>query len=734
MEETIDRVTIQGKTYIVDIKSSPIIGEGKPFVFEDLREERQVVKHDDLFLISNRNGDIPANNTGGLGLYSQDVRYLSCLELRVNGHIPTLLSSTTESGFTASILSCNGQFDGIPQQTVRIQRESVIFGALHERVSITNYNSFPIKLTLAVSFDSDFADMFEVRGMRRERRGRYLEPVIDEKTATFTLAYLGVTGELLETRIHFSENLPAHIEDRTAIYQFHLDPHSTQRFSYSISTLRAEKPTVAISPVYYEHAVASANASFSDYLERCARVETDNRLFNRTLDRSLRDLFILRNSFDGENYVAAGVPWFASLFGRDSLISSMQTMMLNSKLMRDTLVLLARYQGQRVDPWRDEEPGKILHELRLGEMARSGEIPHTPYYGSVDSTPLWLMGLARYYSWTADLEFVQKMWPAALSAIEWMDRYGFQDGYLVYHRSSDKGLLNQGWKDSGDSVIHRDGTLADSPIALCEAQGYAYAAKLRCGELARALGDERLARKLQQEADDLKERFNRDFWLDDIDYCAMALDANKRAIASVTSNPGHCLWTGIFTPEHTRSVAERLFAPDMYSGWGLRTLSQQSIAFNPMSYHNGSIWPHDNGIIARGLRLYGFITESLRIVSSLFEVAITQPYFRLPELFCGFARDVQEVPVQYPVACSPQAWAAGSIYHLLMCMLNLVPDTPQNRLHIIDPQLPDWLNSVTIQNLHVGSSVLNLKFFRSGVRTICEVMEKRGNIRVMIES
>ena len=408
--------------------------------------------------------------------------------------------------------------------------------------------------------------------------------------------------------------------------------------------------------------------------------------------------------------------------------------MLNPEIAKETLTLLAKYQGKVDDDWREEEPGKILHELRFGELARTQEIPHTPYYGTVDATPLWLMLYAEYFAWTHDGETLEQLWSNALAAMDWIDRNLKETGYLSYIRKSKRGLLNQGWKDSGDCIVDRKGELANGAITLCEVQAYVYSAKMRLAEIARMKKRLDLADRWQEDARNLKARFNRDFWIEDQDFCALSLDGDGKQVDSISSNPGHCLQLGIFTPENAYSVAERLRAPDMFNGWGIRTLSSLSPAYNPMGYHVGSVWPHDNAIIAMGLRSLGLVDQALEIFQGLFDMTSMQPYQRPPELFCGYERNGDEAPVRYPVACTPQAWATGSIFQLLQMMVNLVPDAPNNCLRIIDPALPESINSLSLHNLRVGATILDLEFERSGSTTACRVAKKRGNLRVVIEA
>jgi glycogen debranching enzyme len=560
---------------------------------------------------------------------------------------------------------------------------------------------------------------------------RVVEPNPDE----LIMAYQGLDNSLVESRIQFQHRPPNHLKGHTAIWQLHLESHETQLLGYRLVMMNNNRSaSVVNAPVTLIQAKAAEMMEEKTWCEQATRIRSDNKAFNQVIERAEQDVYLLRQTFGKHRVLSAGVPWFSTLFGRDSIIAASQTLILDPAIARETLTVLAHYQGKTNDDWREEEPGKILHELRLGEMARCQEVPHTPYYGTVDATPLWLMLYAEYYAWTHDRETLDRLWNNALAAMEWIDRNCEETGYLPYSRRSRRGLVNQGWKDSGDCIVDRNGHLAQGAIALCEVQGYVYAAKIRLSEIARMKKRLDLADRWQEEAHDLKVRFNRDFWLPDQGYCALALDGDGKPVDSITSNPGHCLHLGILLPEHARSVAERLQAPDMFNGWGIRTLSSLSPAYNPMGYHIGSVWPHDNGMIAMGLRSLGLVEQALEVAQGLVDMTLQQPYQRPPELFCGYERTGDSSPVKYPVACSPQAWATGTIFQLLQMMVNLVPDAANNYLRIIDPALPESIHRLSLQNLRVGQTLIDLEFERSGSTTACRVTKKRGNLRVVIEA
>ncbi len=745
--------------------SETIVLEGKTFTLADEKEISEwpcvvsqrpqptiTLKDDDLFLVTDTMGNISDcylyGSTPSMGMFCRDTRFLSRLELQIERRSPILLSSNADKGFALSVLCTNPDLENLfKADTLGIRREIVLNGALFEEIEVANYNTTSISFELSLSFDADFVDLFEVRGHHRQKRGRVLhlvEPKSDGiisafpqpyKEESLTLAYQGLDNSTMESLIQFQHLQPSHFQGYTAVWRVELAAHETKKLGYRLNIFTNNQPSSAISAAStLSQAKAAELMEEQKWLQQITRISSDKSLFNRVLGRAEQDIYLLLQSFGKHKTVSAGVPWFSTLFGRDSIITASQTLMLNSQIAKETLMLLAEYQGQTENIWREEEPGKILHELRLGEMARCQEIPHTPYYGTVDATPLWLMLYAEYYSWTHDQETLEAMWPHALAAMDWIDNQLQATGYLSYTRKSKGGLINQGWKDSNNCIVNRKGEIATGSITLCEVQAYVYAAKNRLAEIAKIQQRPDLAELWQKEAKELKTRFNQDFWLEDEDFCALALDGDGKPVDSITSNPGHCLNLGILTPAKAYSVAERLRAPDMFNGWGIRTLSSLSPAYNPMGYHIGSVWPHDNSIIAMGLRSLGLIDQSLELFQGLFNMTSKQPYQRPPELFCGYEMNGDNSPVQYPVACSPQAWATGSIFQLLQMMVNLVPDAQNNCLRIIDPALPKSINHLSFHNLRVGGTILDLEFERVGNTTACRVAKKRGNLRVVIEA
>ncbi len=739
---TPDIVELDGKTF-VPADRIPIAEW--PSVLNEEPQPTLTIKDNDMFLVTDTLGNIACSFrndvNASMGLFCNDTRFLSRLELQIEGHAPVLLNSTANKGFILSVLCTNPNIENcLKPDTISIRREVVLNGALFEEIEISNYSTSAVSFELSISFDADFVDLFEVRGFDRQNRGQRLRAVRDGKpaeleTGELTLAYQGLDGSIMESRIEFQECLPDFFKDYTAIWQLNLESHQTKKIGYRLQMWMNNKPISRIhAPVTLGQAKAAEFMEEQHWAQQATHIRTDRAIFNQAIERAEQDIYLLRQSFEKGTVLSAGVPWFSTLFGRDSIIAASQTLMLNPSLARETLIVLAEYQGKKDDDWRDEQYGKILHEIRFGEMARTQEVPHTPYYGTVDATPLWLMLYAEYFAWTGDTEILERLWPNALAAMDWIDRNCQETGYLIYSCHSTRGLANQGWKDSGDCIVNRKGEQAQAPIALCEVQAYVYAAKVRLSEIAKMKKRIDLCDRWQEEARDLKNRFNRDFWMEEEGFCALALDGEGKQVDSISSNPGHCLSLGILTPEKAYSVAERLRAPDMFNGWGIRTLSSLSPAYNPMGYHIGSVWPHDNSLIAMGLRSLGLIDQALEIFQGLIDMTLQQPYQRPPELFCGYERNGDDTPIRYPVACSPQAWATGSIFQLLQMIMNLVPDAPNNCLRIIDPALPESINSLLLQNLKVGGTLLDLEFQRSGNTTSCRVAKKRGNLRVVIEA
>jgi glycogen debranching enzyme len=719
----------------------------------------QVLKHENAFLLTDQFGDIHADSRG-LGLYCGDTRVLSCSVMRVAGLRPVLLQGSMGGNFRGTIHLTNpnidrniaaktGASDPMAGRKLGITRERLIgAGALQERLVVENHaehqETFDIELELA----ADGADIFEVRGYPRPKRGTCLPIACTDRRMTFR--YDGLDGVRRATHVVLGQaprSIGPAVEDDVhppvggwvrVCWRFTLAPGERREVSWLtwLTEAPSDNRDTELFPEPPRVAADEAAGAYHAWVRGSTAVQTDHELFNLTLTRGLNDLRLLVNAGPGEaeRYIAAGVPWFSTLFGRDSIIASLQVLGFRPQLALETLEVLAARQATAVDDERDAEPGKILHEVRTGEMARTGELPFRPYYGSVDATPLWLILLGQTYDWTGDRGLIDRFWPNALAALEWIDRYGDRDGdgFVEYARRTDRGLVNQGWKDSTDAIRDRSGQPASPPIALAEVQGYVYDAKLRMAGLARVRGETPLADRLERDAEALRERFEAAFWLDGERYYAMALDADKRPADAIGSNAGQCLWTGIVSNERARFVADRLLAPELFSGWGIRTYASGQPGYNPLGYHTGSVWPHDTSLIAGGLKRYGFHDEANRLVGSVFEAAQRFPEFRLPELFCGFDRDTSPMPVPYPVACSPQAWAAGAAFLFLQTMLGLRPHADRRELELFRPNLPDWLGKVTLTNLRIGDAAVDLLFHRWRGTTSAEVLRKVGDVAVTI--
>ncbi len=710
-----------------------------PALLADIASKVLAVKEGETFLYTDVEGNLDDRKEFGLGLYHRDTRFLSHFIMKLSGRDPFLLSSSAERGYMSYIDLTNPDLydDGhvaVAQQTLNIRRVRAINGRVFERIRIKNYNAHPVELSVQFSLAADFADIFEVRGLSPGLPGHYEAPWVDRKQARF--AYKGEDGVLRETLMEFDPE-PDRLEvvgDRIEIeFRVRLAPHQTKLIS---TTFEPVVDGVRPPDIEFDGAIHRLRRSYEDWERESTQIITDNELFNQLLTRGLRDLRALHYSTEEDGGVfAAGIPWYVAIFGRDSLIAAHQLLAVNPGPARQALRLLARYQGTEDNPWRDEEPGKILHEVRNGELAGAGDIPHQRYFGSADATPLFIFLYAQYFRWTGDVEFALELLPNVLAALEWIEKWGDidGDGFVEYRSRSPRGIENQGWKDSFDSVVHADGRLADPPIALAEVQGYVYMAKERLADVFEILGDRVTANRLRTEAETLKARFNQAFWMEDERFFAGALDGEKRPVKTIVSNPGHCLYANIVDPAKAEDVARRLLQPDMFSGWGIRTMSKGATPYNPMSYHNGSVWPHDNALIAAGLKRYGFLKATNRVASAIFDAAIHADYMRLPELFCGFTRRAPNQPVAYPVACSPQAWAAGAPFLMLQAILGLSARGHENMLTVNKPHLPPWLNVVELRNLRVGRSTTSLVFRRQGEITAFSLLERKGDVRVVME-
>jgi len=700
-------------------------------------DRTRVLLHGDTFAIFDRYGDIHPIGFGQQGLFHSDTRYLSRLELRIGNVRPLLLSSTIRDDnilFTVDLTNPDLEFASgrfLPRGMLHIFRTKFLLDtSCFERIIVHNYGEEPVDVDLNLAFGADFCDIFEIRGQRREQRGTVLPAEVDATKITFS--YRGLDNVLRRTRVQSSITPPVASESEILL-PIHLE--SQQELAFSLSVACESDGTSQVSASYDGGLAQVSGERVSSPLAN-VDIYTSNEQFNDWVNRSRADLAMLITATPFGPYPYAGVPWFSTVFGRDGIITALELLWLAPLVAKGVLSYLAANQAMNLDPDRDAEPGKILHEVRHGEMAQLREVPFGQYYGSVDSTPLFLVLAGAYYERTADREFLKSIWPNIEAALDWIDSFGDVDGdgFVEYSRTSTKGLVNQGWKDSGDGVPFPDGRLPEPPIALVEVQGYVYDAKLRMAELFRHLGQPERGAALRREASELRNRIRAAFWMEKPGTFALALDGRKRAVPTATSNAGHLLWSRVPTPEMARRLSARLLEPDFFSGWGVRTLSAAHPVFNPMSYHNGSIWPHDNAILVLGMALHGHARAALPIVRALYEAGVHSEFQRLPELYCGMPRERGTWPVNYPVSCSPQAWASGSLFMLLQALLGIYPEAPAHILHIRDPVLPDFLGELTVSHLAIGGSRVALQFRRHGTRTLANLLSVDGDpLQVRIE-
>ena len=737
---------------------------------ESTGTEKLVLKRGNLFAVTGRLGDIAPAGARDQGAYFEDTRFLSLLKLTVAGGPPVVLSTQTSSEYTSQVdltvtSTAFGGLFGDPVNFLHLRREQLIDDQFVERLTLTNFLVHEVDYWIEYAFAADFADQFEVRGARRRERGTFFRPLVDADSVT--CCYQGRDGVLYRSEVRFPVRAPDEIGPGRALFRFHLTPNQTAgvelhavpslftRFSGAsvreaadAARLPGARPPPLLSELPesgfhypgseqvlspprrrpFDERLVEARADYHRFANASTLLRSGDEAFNWSVDQSVADLKALNIVWDGKRVISAGIPWYASPFGRDALIAGYQALLVNPEVARDALFFLAAHQGKRVDDFREEEPGKILHEIRRGELARCGEVPHTPYYGSVDATPLFIILYTEYLQWTDDRETAEKLLPAAEAALRWIDEYGDKDGdgFIEYQRKTPRGLQNQGWKDSHDGIPHLDGTSAKPPIALVEVQGYCVDARRRMARLYRQLGRREEAARCAVAAQKLARGIEDAFWMEEAGYYALALDGEKRQVRSVASNQGHLLWSRAVPEARALRVARTMLDPASWSGWGIRTLARGQRAYNPLSYHNGTVWPHDNSLIAMGFSHYGLQKQAGRVLTGLYEAARQFRHHRLPELFCGMDRGERDLPVSYPVSCSPQAWASGAFFLLLRACLGLYPDAPHRMLKIVNPQLPPWMNEITLSRLRIGASTIALHFTRTGEGCFAALTESEG--------
>lgn len=696
-------------------------------------DRTRVLKYGKMFAVFDRYGDLQPVGLGEQGVYYQGTRFLSDFQLSFGPSRPLLLSSTVRadnSMFTADVsnLDMSSEDGTIPRGVVHLTRTKFLWrGACYEKFHVSNYGMKAVRFPLFIRFNADYADIFEVRGTKRKTRGWRLQDVV--KHDSVTLSYRGLDGVLRSTLIACSPP-PSNISDGEMRFDLSLDPRTEAVFNMTVACDPA--PDTALEN--YESAWLAVASEVLNAEQSACKISSPSKEFNDWMKRSQADVGMMIQGNPERNYPYAGVPWFSTVFGRDAIVTALQCLWLDPAIACGVLEYLALTQASDFIPEMDAEPGKIVHEIREGEMPALREVPFARYYGSVDSTPLFVMLAAGYHKRTGDLALLRKIWPNIQRALKWIEESGDRDhdGFVEYHRFSDQGLVHQGWKDSNDSVFHANGDLAKGPIALCEVQGYVYAAKKGAADLARALGDSSFAETLDTQAASLKSRFHQAFWCYDLGTYALALDGEKQPCRVRSSNAGHCLYTGIANPENARVLAQSLIGRDFFTGWGIRTIAKGESRYNPISYHNGSVWPHDNSIVAAGLARYGYKAEAGQILSAHLDASIVIELNRLPELLCGLERRPGEGPTLYPVACSPQAWAAGSAFLLLQSCLGLSIDAERKQITFEDPYLPDSISQLWIKHLRIGDSTVDVLLERNDYLVKVQAGENSDGISVIV--
>ncbi|HZP44679.1 MAG TPA: amylo-alpha-1,6-glucosidase [Candidatus Binataceae bacterium] len=691
------------------------------------------------FAVFDAAGDVLEMPQEPLGFFYRDTRYLSRFELRFAGETPYLLNSyaSRENAQLRVNLSNPDLADArgtikLARNSIQIERNWVIAGsALFHKIKLFNYFSRAIEVPLDLLLGVDFADIFHVRGVKRAARGGQLAPQVTADALIF--GYEGRDGVQRFSKLIF-EPAPVTLEADRASFVCTLQSDEAKELEVRVLVGSAEPAASVQVPRRFDAALTQRRRELDGLDAGWTRISASHESLDLLLQRSIADLTSMIRFAPEGSYLMAGIPWFATLFGRDSLLTALFVLPFNPALAVGTLKTLARLQGTTVDPQRDEQPGKIVHEIRGGELAAIGEVPFGRYYGSVDATPLFLWLLGRYVETSGDLTLAEELWPNACAALDWVERFGDRDGdgYVEYFCETAHGLVNQGWKDSADAIMHADGTLARSPIALCEVQGYVYAAYEAGAMLARRLNHADRAERMEQRAAALRASFANDFWLDSVGTVALALDSQKRPCGVMASNAGHCLATGLLNHQQAAVVADRLMGEDMFSGWGVRTLSARERRYNPMSYHNGSVWPHDNALLASGLGRYQRRQDAMRILNGLVQAAGQFKTGSLPELFCGFTRDERLGPVPYPVACHPQAWSAASVFMILQAVLGLEVRGFEQKLVIDSPALPDWLDWLRIERLKVGNGEVSLIIRRMPEGPAIGVLERHRAVSVEV--
>ena len=712
-----------------------------PGVVSLAASSRRTLKHGDSFAMFDEFGDVFEVEHSPAGLFHHDTRFLSRLQFTLEGHRPMVLSSTVQPDNVMLDVDLTNPdlFDArgnllLAKDTFHIARAKFLWDACcYELFTVTSYSDVRRKLRLGLDFGADFADLFEIRGYRRSRRGQVSARALGPAEVAFH--YQSVDGVARSTRISFGPQ-PARLSAATTQgrAEFELDLAARERRPISVTVQCVEGNGALAAERRFFVVRRLARRVLAEAREQAPVIETSNPMVNNVLERSSADLAMLMTETPHGAYPYAGVPWFSTPFGRDGILTAIEMLWLEPQVARGVLRFLAAHQADHEDPAADMEPGKILHEVRECELARLGEVPFGRYYGSIDSTPLFVALAGQYWQRTRDEETLKAIWPNVKAALAWIEKYGDPDGdgFVEYDRKRSSGLRNQGWKDSDDAVFHEDGRLAPLPIALCEVQGYVYLAYRLAAQLAVDMDDYPLSAGLMLKAEKLRRQFEETYWDEELGTYALALDGEKAACRVRTSNAGQVLFSGIAAPERARRVAQALFEADFYSGWGVRTVSRRERRFNPASYHNGSVWPHDNAIIALGLARYGHCSEALELTSALFDAAAHMHLRRLPELFCGFERKRGKAPTLYPVACAPQAWAAVTPFALIQACLGLEVDCGARKVRLRRPRLPQFIDWMTVKRLRLGGARVDLMLRRHDASVAVNLLAREGTAEVEV--
>ena len=693
-----------------------------------------VLKDGETFGIFNPFGDIQHVGLGKQGLFHEGTRFLSRFEFSLEETHPFLLSSAIkeDNALLAVDLTNPDQYINdralLPRGTLHISRIKILYQARQlERLLFTNYSLTPLSLKFSIQFEADFADIFEVRGEQRPQSGSMTATIVNDKTVCWE--YQGLDHVKRVTHLT-TDPAPATVSTSSMLFELSLAPKEAKTFHITVTCLAEDHFP---EPVMFSTAQTQATQALRTAKSRFSSIYTGNEQFNDWINRSLDDICMMTTDLPQGLYPYAGVPWFSTAFGRDGILTALECLWINPDLARGVLTFLAATQATDICPNQDAEPGKILHETRKGEMAALHEHPFGKYYGSVDSTPLFIMLAGAYYDRTGDKNFITSLWSHLDRALAWIDQYGDkdQDGFVEYFRQTPTGLAQQGWKDSFDSVFHADGTIAEGPIALCEVQGYVYAAKLAASKLAETLGYTERATALYNQAQALRDRFNRIFWSEELGTYILALDGKKQPCAIRSTNAGQTLFTEIATQDRAERIANGLLEEAFFSGWGIRTIPTTEIRYNPMAYHNGSVWPHDNALIALGMSRYGLHQEVEKVLGAVFDMSIHVDLHRLPELICGFPRRTGEGPILYPVACAPQSWAAGTVFLLLQACLGISFHGAEHEIRFTNPHLPEFLPSLQITNLRLGNFSADLQLTRTQSDVMINVTRKDDSLNVV---